>query len=600
MEFEVQQRDATARTGILSFEQSSLRTPAIFWYVSERISPPPLADFYLTQEGQQRLGLGHAGSFFWPLSRSGLSLPPSLVYPAALPEEFHQMAAAWNQEQAGEVQVVSASLPDRRASQATLCVLANARELFAHPRLFVSAITRVREAIGYQRVLYTPGLGLPHHVAVLAYCTVDVVDSIPLIEHSRRGYFLSVEGAAEAETLSETPCFCPACQQEDRSFSGLLSHNCYAAAAEIRRVRNAVARHRLRNLVEMRAAGNPHVASIVRIMDRRHYDFQERRYPVTGHSICASPYTLTRPDIERFRQRLVERYGKPPSARILLLLPCSARKPYSFSPSHRRFRQVIQACGNPGVVHEVMVTSPLGLVPRELELVYPAAHYDISVTGEWSRDEQVMLCTLLHRYLEHNPYDVIIQHVPSEIGDFLDLDAINTCQGHPTDSASLDRLSRVLKRETRAYDSLSGHSRRLDTVRAVLRYQFGEADSLLEGCTVKGRYPGYKIMADAHQIGMLVGERGLVSLTLEGGRRLAATGRYWVSIDDFVPRGSVFAVGVQDADPAIRAGDEVVVVYGEEVRAVGVASMNGEEMVESRRGEAVATRHHSGHSRRRA
>ena len=34
-----------------------------------------------------------------------------------------------------------------------------------------------------------------------------------------------------------------------------------------------------------------------------------------------------------------------------------------------------------------MVTSPLGLVPRDLEEVWPAGHYDIPVTGDWTQDE---------------------------------------------------------------------------------------------------------------------------------------------------------------------------------------------------------------------
>ena len=38
-------------------------------------------------------------------------------------------------------------------------------------------------------------------------------------------------------------------------------------------------------------------------------------------------------------------------------------------------------------VHQVIVTAPLGLVPRELEEIWPAANYDIPVTGEWDADE---------------------------------------------------------------------------------------------------------------------------------------------------------------------------------------------------------------------
>src|SRR5438094_9701488 len=107
--------------------------------------------------------------------------------------------------------------------------------------------------------------------------------------------------------------------------------------------------------------------------------------------LAYSHESLHRPEIVRFRRRIRERYRKPPSARVLLLLPCSARKPYSASRSHRRFREAIQACRNPSVVHEVIVTSPLGLIPRELERFYPAGAYDIPVTGDWSRDHAAIV-----------------------------------------------------------------------------------------------------------------------------------------------------------------------------------------------------------------
>ena len=37
---------------------------------------------------------------------------------------------------------------------------------------------------------------------------------------------------------------------------------------------------------------------------------------------------------------------------------------------------------------EIILTSPLGIVPRDLEYTYPAAHYDIPVTGDWSEIEK--------------------------------------------------------------------------------------------------------------------------------------------------------------------------------------------------------------------
>jgi archaeosine synthase len=69
---------------------------------------------------------------------------------------------------------------------------------------------------------------------------------------------------------------------------------------------------------------------------------------------------------------------------------------------------------------------------------------------------------------------------------------------------------------------------------------------------------------------------------------------YTVDIDDFIPHGTVFSVGVHHADKGIREGDEVVICHGDDVRAVGVALTDGEEMQESTRGKAVRVRHHKG------
>ena len=90
----------------------------------------------------------------------------------------------------------------------------------------------------------------------------------------------------------------------------------------------------------------------------------------------------------------------------LVLLPCSARKPYSSSQSHRFFRSAIRDRS----VHQVMVTSPLGLVPRELEEQWPAAHYDVPVTGQWDDDELATIRRLVRGLVERVGYKTVINH----------------------------------------------------------------------------------------------------------------------------------------------------------------------------------------------
>ena len=69
-----------------------------------------------------------------------------------------------------------------------------------------------------------------------------------------------------------------------------------------------------------------------------------------------------------------------------------------------------------------------------------------------------------------------------------------------------------------------------------------------------------------------------------------AAGKLLVKIGDFLPKGSLLAPGVVDADEQIRPGDEVIVV-GEKAFGVGRARMSGWEMKASRRGVAVEMRH---------
>ena len=99
-------------------------------------------------------------------------------------------------------------------------------------------------------------------------------------------------------------------------------------------------------------------------------------------------------------------------------------------------------------------------------------------------------------------------------------------------------------------------------------------------------------MHDDKQLGMITKDRGLISLTLDGAERILESHKYWVKIhDDFTLIGSVFAPGVKDADENIRIGDEVVVTKKGKVYGVGVAQLNGKEMIELRHGEAVKIRH---------
>jgi archaeosine synthase alpha-subunit len=366
-------------------------------------------------------------------------------------------------------------------------------------------------------------------------------------------------------------------------------------AHELQLVRHMIAKQRLRELVEMRIHASPWSVSALRIFDENHYDFQEKYFPVIGPQFyCNAKQSLTRPDILRYRKRIMERYVRPADKKVLLLIPCSAKKPYSSSKSHQAFKRVLTSLSNFDVVHEVIITSPLGAVPRELELFYPAAQYDIPVTGHWDREEVAMVQEMVKRIVSFG-YDHIICHLGDEsefvlpvLDEFVDTTQTASCTAHD----SLDRLYQVLQKYCSEYPRVPRGVDRASSMRSSAMFQFGDVGAeLTEGCEVSGSYPYSRIMAGRTQMGMLTPDRGMISLTLDGAERIAASGKFLVNMKDFEMTGNLFAVGVEGADPAIRIGDEAIVMRKGKVEAVGVAMMSGEEMADSAKGEAVRIRH---------
>ena len=118
----------------------------------------------------------------------------------------------------------------------------------------------------------------------------------------------------------------------DMSFNQILNHNYHIFLDEIKNVRNSIKNNSLRDLVETRVKTNPNLISILRNLDKKHYDFLESKTPVTGRKelLVTSKESLFRPEIKRFQERILNRYTKPDSTKILLLLPCSIHNTPSY------------------------------------------------------------------------------------------------------------------------------------------------------------------------------------------------------------------------------------------------------------------------------
>ncbi|WP_436911150.1 archaeosine synthase subunit alpha [Halosimplex marinum] len=589
--FEVHERDGAARLAEVRLD-SPVTTPALVTDADRDDDAPEagVAHPVLSEEGS-----GWATEPDAPTGDdSRLTVLPARGFPAGTPDEVQEaFAPEVPDADFPSAAVISADTAEDLGTDAY--VLSGAPGIVGHAEQFVDSIVRVREAIPYDAALYLPGVATPANVATLVYAGVDLVDADRAVVRGTQGRYLTVDGHQFLEDLDELPCACPACQQPREAFDreDCARHNVNALAAALKTVRRRIRDGRLRDYIEGQARHEQWLTAVFRRLDQQ-YGYLEERTPVLRQAeiTAATEDTIRRVEIQRFAERVTSRYRNR-FDNPLVLVPCSARKPYGDSQSHGQYHDAVQ-----WRAHKVSMTSPIGVVPQELELTYPAQHYDSVVTGRWSANEIEFVADVLERYLENTDYPRVIAHVPEDyrpicerVEQSLGTEFTYTVEDHPTTTDSLGNLASELSGELK----YGKRERQHNTIRAIADYQFGAGagDDLFDDLRIRGSHPGLQAHdGDGEQLAVVVRPYGTLAFTLAGARRWvesdAPTKR--VEIDDFVPHGSVLAPGIVDADESIRVGDEVV-FEGPSAFAVGRAEMSGPEMARSTRGIAAHVRH---------
>ena len=410
---------------------------------------------------------------------------------------------------------------------------------------------------------------------ILAYLGVDVFDDLNVELRSSTGWVLdSGEWIKQKEKIDD-----------------IFSHNQAELSRWVLKIRNAIANGKLRELVEITSLHNPRVSQILYHSASLLIDKGARVHS----TIRSNDLSLNHPAILDFQSRLSD-YEPPAKEMVLLILPCSARKPYFKSSSHKRFFNTLRELDNHLALHVVSVTSPLGLVPRELEFCYPAAHYDIAVTGNWNASEVEMLRTQLAKLNPKQNYAKAIVHAGSSSEIMTDLvkelgiDVVNTRVERPSSFEGLEILQNIARMTLSDIPLLNTKDRAKGEAKGLAQFQYGKNADFLVNSEISGRMP-YKLRCgDLAAMSPVVGGFGL---TLKGGIEYSLQGGPVIIAEDFKLIGDLFAVGVKSYTGNWNIGDQVVIKQNDDVTGVGIAKMAPEEMIAMNRGIAVEVRHHA-------
>lgn len=477
------------------------------------------------------------------------------------------------------VRFISKDLYDRlKPSNEEISILTGLKTL--SPRQILQAFEEVRP-----KPIYAVASAKPSNTALLIYLGTDIVDNILAISDAYMGIYYLGELETDVFRLKKFPCGCMHCQNQEidavnkeEVFEIVSKHNTEMLKLEVEKCRHLIEKEELRNYVEAKVKLHPEMTALLRLSD----SFGDKSYFPRfrkGRCYFSAVESANRFEVRYFLKRALECYT--PVTDTLLLLPCTAKKPYLSSKTHRYIRGRVKVN-----VNEIIISSPL-VVPREFELTYPAINYDTPVTGQWSSEEINFVASWLRKFAEKGKFSKIIAHVEGGYkkvvekafdNTYLQTELVYTVEDGLLGEKSIENLREEIKASGKGklnlYEQIFSH---------MLRYQF---DIEYGNCRYSGRYPEIEMLEGKERIARVDWRYGMLDIYERIARKLLEEERYAVKIGDFNVTSTIFAAGVIGADEKIRPND-LVVFFNDDIMGVGIAAMSGEEMEKGDRGIAI-------------
>ncbi len=253
----------------------------------------------------------------------------------------------------------------------------------------VDMIVAAKSNLPPERPLHLFGAGHPMMLAIAVALGCDLFDSAAYALFAKDDRYMTATRTLRLDDLTELPCRCPVCTGTDletlagmpkRQREALLArHNLYVTMEEVRAIKQAIREGTLWEHLEGRCRSHPKLYDAFRRL-AAHSGYLERHDPLIGRKargiFIYDSSSLSRPEVLRHRTRIIERYQRPQSKDVVLLLPNPPEKPFNKSKLSERIMAGIKGAEG---VHVCFYGEPFGVVPSELAETYPLSQYESSV-----------------------------------------------------------------------------------------------------------------------------------------------------------------------------------------------------------------------------
>ncbi len=484
---------------------------------------------------------------------------------------------------------------------------------FSNFRNILKVIFKIKQELDNNLVLMVSGRIIPKFYPILVYLGIDLIDSSYLLYLSAENFYDTIEYLLPIYKIKYFPCPCTICKRNlkhsltdkysSEKTEQLTLHNIISAFTYMNKIKLYLRMEDFRGFIEKSSFDDMNIISTLRVLDNQYFNILKYETPLTQTNKvinCHGALSYNRQDFQGFRERLIKRFTPESWTKLIIILPCSAKKPYSESRSHQKFHSVIRKYRDFPDFQEIILTSPLGAIPRQLEDIYPVNSYDISVTGEWDNEEITiasnMLISLLEKFDESIPilchvkdsgYFKIIENARSKIKNKIYFTEVKKNLTSNESLLSLEEKISELKDSYSIGDAIPENKNFLKTLTRkfikIIDYQFG----LNTG--EKIFYNGIRTWRNkrSHQIeisDLLTREKlgkfnvnsGQVELNIKGANRmlpLSENSNYIVFDGQKINGNTLFRPGIVGFSPNLVPKDIVLIFDKTKEKIIGLGSL---------------------------
>ena len=254
--------------------------------------------------------------------------------------------------------------------------------------VLVDMIVAAKNALPRGKPFHLFGAGHPVLFPFLVALGCDLFDSAAYALYARSGRYLTPEGTLLLGDMVEFACPCPACvdtspeelmkSQDNEGETRLVQHNLWTCFSELRRVREAIRKGRLWELLELRCQAHPALKECFTRISQ-YAEILERSTPaVKPHGIFYLGLSSDkRPEKLRFASKLPGSVGE--RRKLVLVLPGRWRRPFHEDP---RYESVAKAFDDHTKVSICFYSLSWGPVPIELDETFPIAQTEGPDAGD--------------------------------------------------------------------------------------------------------------------------------------------------------------------------------------------------------------------------